>query len=480
MIHSYKYCQEKIKDIGYVVRVKDALVSVKGMTGGVVGEAVAFEDGRHGMIQTLEPVETQIVVFSREPVAVGTKVARTDSALKISVGDAMLGHTVTALGYDADDFKELSSDSEPRPVEVPALGISFRRKIDRFLETGVAVCDLITPLGQGQRELIIGDRKSGKTHFLLQVILSAVNKKQVVVYAFIGKKRVEIERVEQFLKEHGVRDKCIIVSAPASSPAGEIYLAPFTAMTIAEYYRDKGIDSVVILDDLSTHAKYYREISLLGGKFPGRESYPGDIFYIHARLLERAGNFNINGRSASITALPVAETLGGDFTGYIQTNLASITDGHLFFDSELFLKGIRPAINFFLSVTRVGRQTQTPLLRNIGFEVLSFLKKHADYQRYLRFGAEINENLRKTVNDGDKIYSFFNQTGYDVYPSEISAYLVALIVAGKWNGKAVIVNGKSDGKSAIEMAKKLALDKSVGEKINKSKTLQELVEKIKK
>ena len=405
----------------------------------------------------------------------GTRAARTGSHLKVSVGDGLLGHTVTALGYDVDDFKELSKDSEARVVEVPALGISFRKKIDKFLETGVALCDLITPLGEGQRELIIGDRKSGKTHFLLQTILSAVKNNKIVIYAFIGKKAMEGERIEQFLKDHNVRNKCIIVSAPAKSPAGEIYLAPFTAMTIAEHFRDEGVDTVVILDDLTTHAKYYREISLLGGKFPGRESYPGDIFYIHARLLERAGNFD----KASITALPVAETLAGDFTGYIQTNLASITDGHLFFDTELFLKGVRPAINFFLSVTRVGRQTQTPLLRNIGFEVLSLLKKHADYQRYLRFGAEVNENIRKTVDDGDKIYSFFNQTGYDVYPSDLSAYLVALIVAGKWNGKSAIVDGKPNGKGALEMMKKLEEDKNVEKIIKESKTLAELVRKIK-
>jgi F-type H+-transporting ATPase subunit alpha len=253
-----------------------------------------------------------------------------------------------------------------------------------------------------------------------------------------------------------------------------VYIAPFTAMTIAEHFRDEGRDTIVILDDLTTHAKYYREIALLGGKFPGRESYPGDIFYTHSRLLERAGNFEIIPKKGgglievSITALPVAETLMGDFTGYVQTNLASITDGHLFFDSELFLKGVRPAINIFLSVTRVGRQTQGPLLRSVGFEIMTLLKKHSEFQKYLRFGAEVTETVRTTIENGDKIYSFFNQTGYTIYPSNLSAVMIAMIIAGKW-----------DGKDAEAMITKLEKDPKITKLVGECKTLTELVDKLK-
>jgi len=431
MIHSFKYCKENVDDIGVVSEFKSSLIVVSGFRGGFIGEGIVLEDNRHGIILSLRSDGAICSLFSREAVTAGTKVARTGVLLQISIGDGMVGHIVSALGYDLDNKKDPSREVESRGIESSILNISRRRKIKKFLETGVSVCDLVTPLGEGQRELIIGDRKTGKTHFLYQLALSQTQKGKIVIYAFIGKKTSEINRAYNFFKKNKILDKMIIVAASASASPSEIFVAPFSAMTIAEYFRDRGKDSIVILDDLTTHAKFYREISLLAKKFPGRESYPGDIFYTHARLLERAGNFEVDGKEVSITAFPIAETQMGDFAGYIQTNLASITDGHLYFDNELFLKGIRPAINIFLSVTRVGRQTQSDDQRLLTGKIMSLLKKHSELVRYLKFGTEISTEVKDVIGTGDKLFAFFNQVGYKIYSNSYSMEQARLILEGK-------------------------------------------------
>ncbi|MEA3355706.1 MAG: F0F1 ATP synthase subunit alpha [Patescibacteria group bacterium] len=435
MIHSYKYCKNKIKDIGKVIEVKGTLVAIEGLKSGAVGEGVVFEDGKRGMIVIIEKSKTLVTLLSRESIGFGTKAARTGEALKISVGWASLGHTVSSLGYLKDKEKQPSHDIETRAIEVKALGIDKRSKINKFLETGVSMVDLLMPLGEGQRELIIGDRKTGKSHFALQTMMHQARKGKICVYAMIGKQKSEIKRVEKFIKDKKIKNKCLIVASEAESSSGEIYLTPYTAMAIAEHFRDQGKDSLVILDDLITHAKYFREIALLSGQFPGRESYPGDIFYIHAKLLERAGNFMVDKKEVSITALPIAKTLAGDLTGYIQTNLMSVTDGHLYFDSNLFLKGIRPAVNVFVSVTRVGKQTQNQLLQGLNREVTKLLKKQDELQRYLKFGAEMTDKVKEGLSKGRKMIEFFNQSGYEDYPIQLTAILASLILMDKWDGK---------------------------------------------
>lgn len=431
MIHSYKYCKEKVGDEGVVSEFKGSLATVVGFKGGFVGEGVVFEDDRRGIVLTIKNEKTIVSLFSRDAIQPGIMAVRTGNFLSISVGEGMLGNIVSSLGYNLDGDKDPSKDSQSCEIDVVAPNLSKRRKITKFLHTGVSVCDLVTPLGQGQRELVVGDRKTGKSHFLYQLAMSQARAGKVVVYAFIGKKSAEINRAINFFKKNKVMENCILVVSSASSSPGEIFVTPFSAMTIAEYFRDKGKDCVVILDDLTTHAKYYRETSLLAGKFPGRESYPGDIFYTHAKMLERAGNFDVNGKEVSISAFPVAETYGGDFAGYIQTNLASITDGHLYFDDDLFLKGVRPAINIFLSVTRVGRQTQGDLMRDAGSSILATLKKHSEMQKYMKFGTEITPEVRSIIETGNKLFSFYNQVGYGVRPVEYSLIYSALIIAGK-------------------------------------------------
>ncbi len=405
MIHSYKYCIEKNKEIGLVDQIKGPLVFIKGFNQASIGEGITFESGEHGEVLSIKKGYVEVLVFSRNSLRPGIKVGRTGEQLSISAGEGLLGHVVNALGYTLDDMREDSIKSILMPIEARAKGISERVKVDKFFETGVSIVDLMIPLGMGQRELVIGDRKTGKTSFLLQTVLAQAKKERVCIYAVIGKRKSEIKEIYDFLKANDVLKYTIIVAASAEDSPGEVYVTPFTAMTLAEYFRDQGTDTLVVLDDLTTHAKYYREISLIGGRFPGRESYPGDIFYLHSKLLERAGNF----KKASITCLPVAEAPAGDITGYIQTNIMSMTDGHLFFDSDLFFSGHRPAINFFLSVTRVGKQTQSPEMRNLGREILLLLKKHEDVSRFLKFGPEVTPQVADTLKKGKKMYELFNQ-----------------------------------------------------------------------
>jgi F-type H+-transporting ATPase subunit alpha len=295
------------------------------------------------------------------------------------------------------------------------------------METGVALVDLLIPIGKGQRELIIGDRKTGKTQFFIRTILNQSKKGNVCIYASVGKKIPEIKEIVESLNEKGIMQNTIVVASNASDSPGLIFITPYTAMAIAEYFASLGKDVIVILDDLTNHAMYYREISLLAGRFPGRNSYPGDIFYIHSKLLERGGNF----KKGSITCFPVAETILGDFSAYIQTNLMSITDGHIFFDSELSNLGRRPAINPFLSVTRVGQQANSPLVRQLSRELSSFLINLEEIQSFLHFGAEVSEDIIQKLKLGDRILEFFNQP-VDSIPLNISVLVISMLWIGSW------------------------------------------------
>jgi F-type H+-transporting ATPase subunit alpha len=319
------------------------------------------------------------------------------------------------------------------------LPINMRERIKEPLETGVPLVDMLIPLGRGQRELIIGDGNTGKTTFVLQTILNQAKMGTICIYAGIAKKKHSLKKVENLFDKHGIREKTIIVGSASSDPIANIYLTPYTAMTIAEYFRDKGRDVLLILDDLSAHARYYREVSLLSKKFPGRDSYPGDVFYAHARLLERAGNFKIDGNVSSITCLPVAASIEGDISGYIQTNLMSITDGHIFFDYSIFKAGKRPAINHFLSVTRVGRQTQTPIRWGVNRELSTFLYLHAKTERFIHFGAEINEGIKATIEMGKKIDQLFDQENEEIFSMDVQLFMFVLV----WTG---ILKAESSGK----------------------------------
>jgi len=421
-------------EVGYVEVVIQSVIRISGMPGARIGEMLLLESGQTGQVTALRPDLVEALVLSRQPARVGIRVARTGKRISIKVGKSMLGKVVDVLGIPFDGRSIDGEDVRDMNVDALPAGIMARKKISRPLETGVSVVDLMVPLGKGQRELIAGDRKTGKSQLLMETMIAQARLGSICVYAAIGKKKTEIMRVGEFLQQQGVGDRVIVVAASSQDSAGEINLCPYSAMAVAEYFRDQGQDVVLVMDDMTTHAKFYRELSLLSRKFPGRDSYPGDIFHVHSRLLERGGNFVVGDKEAAITCLPVVETVQGDITGYVQTNMMSMTDGHIYFDSELFFKGRRPAVNPFVSVTRVGRQTQTKLRRDAGRVLYDLLSNFERTQSFLKFGAELGENSRQILAMGDKVLKFFDQPLFSHVPINLQLVLLALVLSGMWDG----------------------------------------------
>lgn len=442
-MQDFKTYLDKTGEIGFVEQSLQTLVYAAGLPLAKPSELVLFEKGEVGQVLSLNEDYVEILLLSKTQVPIGAKVVRCGGPLTITVSDSLLGKTIDSLGQPIGRGVTHPKEAESRYLEVEPWGIAHRKNIDKPFETGVSWVDLVIPLGRGQRELVIGNRKTGKTPFLLQAVLSAAQRGTVCVYAAIAKKSQDIISIENFIKKNKISENTVLVSTSSADPAGLVYLTPYTAMTIAEYFRDQGRDVLVILDDLTAHAKYYREITLLAKRFPGRSSYPGDIFYTHSRLLERAGNYIVNIKDAkgkstkkevSITALPVAELVLGDLSGYIPTNLMAMTDGHIFFDIELFNAGRRPPINPFLSVTRVGRQAQTPLLRDLSGELTRFLVRLQDLRQFMQFGAELTEKTKKDLALGDRLTAFFDQSPNSAVPRSVSVVLLAALWAGFWKG----------------------------------------------
>ncbi len=432
----FKNYLEKTREIGRVVSITHSIIMVSGLPNLKPKEMIITEDEEKGMTYGLNENLAEVFMFDIEKLKIGKRVARTNEIFKIPVSQNLLGRIVNPLCRPIDGLGPIGGEKIFLSIEREAPPISQRAKIKQFLETGVTIVDLLIPIGYGQRELVIGDGKTGKTTFLLQTILSQVKKEVVCIYVSIGKESTHVKRVEEYLKETGVFKNTILLVAAPNSPATIIYLAPYSGMTIAEYFRQKGKKVLIILDDLTTHAKIYREISLLLKRAPGRTVYPGDIFHIQAALMERAGNIiNKEGEIVSITALPVAETLENDISGYIQTNLMAMTDGHIFFDIEEFKKGKRPAVNAFLSVSRVGNQTKGLLDQELANLVR---KKLAEYQKALeiaRFGVELPEETRKIIDFGEKLGILFNQDPKTVLSRGFQLFLFGLLLSGFWDGR---------------------------------------------
>jgi len=457
MIHSFKYAKRHTKDVGEVISPGESWVKVQGFKKGFLGEAVSFETDEKGLIFGLEDGTADVLVFSRNPLKNKTKVARTAESLKISVGDGILGASVNSLGYYLHPQKKPSEDTFPRIIDVPPPGVSLRKKITENLITGVPVVDFLVPLGKGQRELVIGDMRTGKTHLLSQVVISQAQEGTICVYCLIGKRKAEVKRLENLLREKKVLSKSVIVAATSYDPPAMVYLAPFAAMAIAEHFRDEGRDTLVVLDDMTAHANYYRELMLTAGHFPGRESYPSDIFHVQSRIIERAGNFIIDDKQASITCLPVAETQDGDLTGYIPTNLMSMTDGHIFFDKEMYFQGVRPAINIFLSVTRVGRQTQHKLIRRLSEQLFKAISDYEEVLRFVRFGPEMTEKIKRKLEKGERVLAFFRRVGSDPCSFEIE-FLEALLALKTSNYTHKIASVKNPGELAQSLLKEQELE----------------------
>ena len=435
MNHDFKSYLDTTGEVGFVNKTVSSLVYTDGLPGAKLEELVVFESGGVGQVAALGPFGVEIFSFSNYPIAVGTRVARTDKELEIPVGEEFLGKVINPLGDSFDPTQTMPVSEEVRHVDTLPLGVGSRSRIKRQCETGVTLVDLVFPIGKGQRELIIGDQKTGKSYLLWRMMLSQVKAGTVGIYALVGKGKAVIKRLEQSFREAGVFDGMIFVATSSDDSSGLTYLAPYSAMAMAEYFRDKGRDVLVVFDDLSAHAKAYREISLLAKKFPGRNSYPGDIFYVHSKLLERAGNFLGPKGDVSITCLPVVETAYGDITGYIQTNAMSMTDGHLFFDRTLFIEGRRPAIDPFRSVTRVGRQTQNALRRQIGRTLLTFFQKTARLHSLASFETELGERVAADLKKEKRLLQIFDQTAYDLIAFNLQVLLFGLAWGDFWQGK---------------------------------------------
>lgn len=432
----FEHYLNTIGEIGYVEQINGPIVSVSGLPNAIADELILLETGELGQVFSMKKDYLEILVFSKNSIKPGSRVARTNKSLEAPISEDLIGKIVNPLTLLAIAI-EPSNTKALLPIHVLPKGITERDNLTKQLETGVSIVDLAIPLAKGQRELIIGDRKTGKSAFLLQTALNQARNGSICVYAAIGKKTLDIKKIEEFFIKNKIVSNTVLVASSPEDSSGIINLTPYVAMTIAEYFVEKGNDVLIILDDLTTHAKIYREVSLLAEKFPGRNSYPADTFYIHAKLLERAGNFKTPKGTFAITCLPVAETAQGDLSGFIPTNLMSMTDGHLYFDSNLFAQGRRPPINPFLSVTRVGRQTQSRLKHDIGREIISFLNLFEKMQNFIHFGAELNQNIKTTIETGNKLLRFFNQPMSKTIPANVQVLLFSLIWNDVWDSKII-------------------------------------------
>ncbi len=419
---------QETKEYGVVSEVKFPIIKCVGLPSVRPDDLVIFETGQHGYVTSLTQENVEIVTFSREIVKPGVRVVRTGERLSIPVNEKFLGKVVTPLIEPIfDDDLEITDDVERRPVDIEPIKIDRRVRITRQMFTGVSLVDVMLPLGKGQRELVVGDRQTGKTWALLNFMKTQVELGSIVVYALIGKEKTEIARMRDFLTKSGMMQNVIILATSADDSPSLITLTPYSAMTMAEYFRDKQKDVLVILDDLTTHAMYHREISLLAMRFPGRDSYPGDVFFKHARLLERAGNYDVQGKEAAITCLSVAGTINNRLTGYIVSNLIGITDGHLLFDTELFNRGQRPAIDLFLSVTRVGKQTQNKVARGLNRDMMMMMSRYEEALDFSHFGAELSDEKKTLLARGEKVLHFFQQKHTLIVPHSVQVLLLTMI-----------------------------------------------------
>ena len=426
---------EKTEEIGKITKVSNFLLEVSGLPTLKLNEMVISESGAKGIAFSLERDIAKVLTFGEKLLKPGEFVVRTGETFKIPVSEKLLGRILNPLLKPIDDLGPILGEKKYLEVYREAPGIIRRKIIKRPFETGVVIVDFLVPIGHGQRELVIGDAKTGKTTFLLQTMVNQAKEGTVCVYVGIGKETSAIKFVEEYLKNKNVFEKVIIIVSFARDSPVLNYLAPFSGITVGEYFRDRGHNVLVIFDDLTSHAKFYREISLLAKKIPGRSCYPSDIFHVQAHLLERAGNIENEFGEVSITALPVAETLENDISGYIQTNLMAMTDGHIFFDSDEFKKGKRPAINPFLSVSRVGNQTKTKIER----EMVDLIRKTLiEYQKALavaQFGVELPLSTKKTLETGKKIEILFDQDSETLIPYSLRLFLFGLLFSGFFDGK---------------------------------------------
>jgi F-type H+-transporting ATPase subunit alpha len=428
----------EVSEVGQVLSVGDGIARIYGLDNVQAGEMVEFSDGSKGMALNLEKDNVGVVIFGDDrAIKEGDTVKRTGSIVDVPVGKELLGRVVDGLGNPIDGKGVLDKGLKRNRVEVKAPGIIPRRSVSEPVQTGLKAIDSLIPIGRGQRELIIGDRQTGKTAVAIDTI---INQKEInqsgdekqklyCIYVAIGQKRSTVAQIVKTLEDAGAMEYTTIVAATASDPAPLQFLAPYTGCTIGEYFRDNGMHALIIYDDLSKQAVAYRQMSLLLRRPPGREAYPGDVFYLHSRLLERAAKLNDENGGGSLTALPIIETQAGDVSAYIPTNVISITDGQIFLETELFNQGIRPAVNVGLSVSRVGSAAQTKAMKKVAGSIKLELAQYREMAAFAQFGSDLDASTQKLLNRGSKLTELLKQKQYS--PMSVAEQVVSVFCGVK-------------------------------------------------
>jgi F-type H+-transporting ATPase subunit alpha len=461
----------EVSEIGKVLSVGDGIARVYGLDNVQAGEMVEFEDGSKGMALNLENDNVGVVIFGDDrKIKEGDTVKRTNAIVDVPVGKELLGRVVDGLGNPIDGKGPLSSKAKRKRVEVKAPGIIPRQSVNEPMQTGLKSIDSLIPIGRGQRELIIGDRQTGKTAVAIDAIINQkkINesddekKKLYCVYVAIGQKRSTVAQITKTLEEAGALKYTTIVAATASDAAPLQFLAPYTGCTIGEYFRDNGMHALIVYDDLSKQAVAYRQMSLLLRRPPGREAYPGDVFYLHSRLLERSAKLNDKNGGGSLTALPIIETQAGDVSAYIPTNVISITDGQIFLETELFNQGIRPAVNVGLSVSRVGSAAQTKAMKKVAGSIKLELAQYREMAAFAQFGSDLDASTQQLLNRGSKLTELLKQDQYS--PMTVAEQVISVFTG---------VKGHLDD---VELNKIKKFEKDIIEKIKSDKP--EIIEAI--
>ena len=402
-------------DVGTVISVGDGIANVYGLDKAMLGELLLFPNEVYGMVMNLESDSVGVVLLGNDSlVKEGDLVNRTKMVMEVPVGENMLGRVVNSLGQPIDGLGEIKT-SKTRPIEVIAPGVIKRKSVDTPLETGITMIDAMTPIGRGQRELIIGDRQTGKTAIAIDTIINQKDKGVICIYVAIGQKNSTVAQIVDKLKKFKAMDYSVVVSASASEPAPLLYIAPYAGCAMAEEFMSQGKDVLIVYDDLSKHAVAYRALSLLLKRAPGREAYPGDVFYLHSRLLERACKLAPEFGGGSITALPIVETQSGDISAYIPTNVISITDGQIFLQTDLFNAGQRPAIDSGLSVSRVGGDAQFKATKQVARSLKIELASYLEMKSFSQFGSDLDASTLAILKHGEALMSVLKQNQYNVY-----------------------------------------------------------------
>ena len=401
-----------VSEVGTVIQVGDGIARVYGLDNAMSGELLEFENGVYGMAQNLEEDNVGVVILgSDEGIKEGSSVKLTGRVAEVPVGDALIGRVVNALGQPIDEKGPINT-TKARPIERVAPGVITRKSVDVPLQTGIKAIDAMVPIGRGQRELVIGDRQTGKTAICIDTIINQKGKNCICIYVAIGQKASTVARIVNTLEKTGAMDYSIVVSSTASDSATLQYIAPYSGVAMAEEYMENGKDVLIVYDDLSKHAVAYRAMSLLLKRPPGREAYPGDVFYLHSRLLERSARLDEKYGGGSITALPIIETQAGDVSAYIPTNVISITDGQIYLESELFNSGMRPAVNAGLSVSRVGGSAQIKAMKKVAGPIRMELAQYRELQSFSQFGSDLDKDTLDRLNHGKRVMEILKQPQY--------------------------------------------------------------------